>query len=787
MSSASGQFETHIEPQPRTATDQGMRSHLLASLSLELMTTHGLAAIARLLTVRGAEFFAAHSCFMALAGGEQMRVAHIHGPAAVSSRALRGVLNKGLAEILPLYTDEIVTLRAAELLGPALAAEMQWQTVVIARLSAATGEGLGLLCLVDPDPSWSEDVSFLRSLLKHAAARLANVRQTIQVTQSSKQWAEIFDSITDLLLLHNDRFEIVRVNRALAHSRSKHPSELLGKAMHELFGDSPGPGFSRCPFCQAVQNGAVAREEFFDAATKRTYLVSSSKLVGISEKGRQTIHILRDVTEHREAERLYRELFDNLQEGAYFSTPDGRFLEVNDALVRMLGYSSQEELLHVDIPSQVYASPAQRRQLEETLSAVGTMKTAEVVLRRKDGSLLPVLETGFAVRNERGEISQFRGVILDISEIKRVQAQLKHEHDFNTQILNHTQSMILVVDTAGLVSYANRKCFETGVKGTKELVGNRLEEIVAPAHRRSLNNAFENTVEGHQISNLELALLRGAEPIGSFSANLSPMRDESGQVNSIVVVMTDITDMAMLQAKFVHAEKMAAVGQMVSGVAHEVNNPLTAILGFSDLLLQDPNLPAAAHEELKLIMHEAQRTKEIIQNLLSFARQNPVQRSKVQITGILRRTLALRAYDFANQGIEVEERFDDSIQEIDGDAHKLQQVFLNVLNNAYDALRDVKRRGRVVVETLRRGEVIEVRFSDNGPGISHIDRIFDPFFTTKEVGKGTGLGLSICYGIMREHKGEITCFNNPDGLGATFVVRLPISVQAQTTALEGTR
>src|SRR5262249_30262336 len=187
-----------------------------------------------------------------------------------------------------------------------------------------------------------------------------------------------------------------------------------------------------------------------------------------------------------------------------------------------------------------------------------------------------------------------------------------------------------------------------------------------------------------------------------------PMRGENGQVNSIVVLMTDITDMAMLQAKFVHAEKMAAVGQMVSGVAHEVNNPLTAILGFSDLLLQDPHLPSTAYEELKLIMYEAQRTKEIIQNLLSFARQNPVRRSKVQVNDILRRTLNLRAYDFANQGIEIEQRFDDSAQEIEGDAHKLQQVFLNILNNAYDAVREVNRKGRIVVETIRKEEWIEV-------------------------------------------------------------------------------
>jgi two-component system, NtrC family, sensor kinase len=364
-------------------------------------------------------------------------------------------------------------------------------------------------------------------------------------------------------------------------------------------------------------------------------------------------------------------------------------------------------------------------------------------------------------------------MILDITELKTFQSQLQRERDFNSKILNNTQSMILVADTAGLISYANRRCFESGEFKETDLLGNRLVELVAPDRRAAFGEAFDAVIAGQQVDNLDLPILRSGGKAGQFSVNLSPMRDEQGNVNSIVAVMTDITDAALLNAKLMHAEKMAAVGQLVSGVAHEVNNPLTAILGFADLMLEQKDVPDSAKRDLAVIVQEAQRTRQIVQNLLSFARQTPAEHKAADVNAILARTLRLRAYDFSNHGFEIVERYQEPLPEVVGDGHQLQQVFLNILNNAYDAVRETERRGRIEIATAARHGMVEISFSDNGCGIAHPDRIFDPFFTTKEVGKGTGLGLSICYGIVREHGGEVICQNNGSGPGATFVVRLP--------------
>jgi two-component system NtrC family sensor kinase len=725
------------------------------------------------LTVRAADFLGfGRSCV----GVREEGTFHIrwkaeHGqPGQLDLRMQpQGIVSRTLLSKEVFWTDDFSQIPGADIKR---ITDFNLRQLLAVPLLASDGSVLGLFGVLDRLDGAGisrDDIRRTRVLATHLSAALEKAQLFARMEQANRHWIEIFDAISDFIVVHDEGSKVLRINRSLADFIGVTPPALIGVEMSALFGMGSPTMLRTCPFCR--EPGEIGDEQIH-SLLEHTYLVSSSQSRSTNREGLQTIHVLKDITDSHEAERRYRELFGNIQEGLFFATPDGRFVEVNDSLVRMLGYASREELLQADIRTQIYPSADQYQAFAEKMQQQGGVKNHEEALRRKDGTPVYVLINGFAVRDSYGRILQYRGLMLDISGLKTFQTELQRERDFSGKILNHTQSLILVVDKSGTISYANRRWYDMGYE-QRQMLGLPLRELVSPTRRHQLDEALDVTLQGQQVDNLDLQILRQDSSIGQFSVNLSPMRDEQGVVNSVVVVMTDVTDAATLQAKLMHAEKMAAVGQLVSGVAHEVNNPLTAILGFADLLMDNNDLPEAVRRDLRVILQEAQRTKQIVQNLLSFARQMPPQRTAVQLNAILRRTVQLRAYDFNSHGVEVIEHFDESLPDVIGDSQQLQQVFLNIVNNAYDAVHEGGNKGRIEIMTTRRGKFVEVWFRDNGHGISHPERIFDPFFTTKEVGKGTGLGLSICYGIVREHGGEILCQNNIDGPGATFIVRLP--------------
>jgi PAS domain S-box-containing protein len=625
---------------------------LFSAATLEINPSLGASEFAQRLTSRACEMFGARLAMLLLPRGASWEIAVTSGP----SQQGNALAKDALARAIPPLASRRVgprPLPAEDALGRDLAKSLAWSSILPVKLTGSDASVLGILALVDLSAELSaQEMQLLEALASHASVSLENARLFSRIEQSRRQWVEDFDAITDYIVVHDTENRVLRLNRALADLLKLRLVNAAGRPLDslEILGMRALPG--RCPFCRDPES---PREEFVLEARDRFFLVSASRIRARGEEAPRTIHILKDITDRREAERRFR-----------------------------------------------------------------------------------------------------------------------RERDFNKNILNNTQSMILVLDTAGLVSYANRRCFEAGYT-EPDLLGRSLADRVPPARRPLFQESLRRVIAGAPADNLEIPLTSPAGVARQYSVSLSPMRDDQGEIISIVVVMTDVTDAADLQARLMHTEKMAALGQLVSGVAHEVNNPLAAIVGFTDLLLENPEVPEPAKEELRVILQEAQRTRLIVQNLLSFARQMPPQREPIQVGDVLRQTLKLRSYDFSNHGVEVSECYSESLPLVVGDPHQLQQVFLNILNNAYDAVQEVRRSGKIEIEAGLREGFLEICFRDNGPGISQPDRIFDPFFTTKGVGKGTGLGLSICYGIVRAHAGEILAQNNDHGPGCTFMVRLPVA------------
>jgi len=237
-----------------------------------------------------------------------------------------------------------------------------------------------------------------------------------------------------------------------------------------------------------------------------------------------------------------------------------------------------------------------------------------------------------------------------------------------------------------------------------------------------------------------------------------------------------LENLKRLQAQLVQTEKLVSLGQLAAGAAHEINNPLAAILGFSDLLADDESLPPKARSIAGKIRDQARRTKTLVGNLLSFARQVPQERTLLDINTVVTNSVQLRSLDLRSSTTRIELQLESVLPGVRGDGNQLMQVFFNLISNAIDAM-EAHKGGVLTIKTLRdRGNVV-ILFSDTGPGIKEPHRVFDPFYTTKPVGKGTGLGLSICFGIVQEHNGKILCYNRQEG-GAVFRVELPAVLAA---------
>ena len=313
--------------------------------------------------------------------------------------------------------------------------------------------------------------------------------------------------------------------------------------------------------------------------------------------------------------------------------------------------------------------------------------------------------------------------------------------------------------------------------GTDRSVFASLEPDAAATVRERLAAAFRGEVQRFEVAG------RREDGTKGLSAMLyAPVR-ERGEVTRVLALARDITDQKHTEHQLQQAEKLSAMGQLVSGVAHEINNPAAIISGFAQTLLLDV-VKAEQREMLQMIYDEATRIGRITANLLAFARAGGSQRTLVDLNDIVRRTFALRAYHLTTLNIAVTLELSAAEPKFWADPSELQQMLLNLLINAEQALVSVETPRTIVVRTAASEEDVRLEVADSGPGIAPEIRakIFDPFFTTKPEGVGTGLGLSICYGIAREHGGRISV-DSPAGRGATFVVTLPRDARREGRAV----
>ncbi len=336
------------------------------------------------------------------------------------------------------------------------------------------------------------------------------------------------------------------------------------------------------------------------------------------------------------------------------------------------------------------------------------------------------------------------------------------------------QDCVSVHDTTGKVIRANVALARRLKTIPQKVIGRYCSEIYEAARAGDRHCRHTEALRSDSIA-VEETSLPAME--GIFQISVNPWVDKNNRLVGSIHVAKDISNERQLQQQLIQSEKLSAIGELISGIAHELNNPLTGVMGFSQLLQLRKDLDESAKDNLLKINNLALRCQKIVKNLLSFARKQKPERAVSDVNEILEKTVELRSYELQVNNIEITRDLDRRLPKTIADAHQLQQVFLNILTNAEQAMLEAHGRGHLTIRTRSDAHSarIVVEIADDGPGIpeNHLTRIFDPFFTTKEVGKGTGLGLSLSYGMIKEHGGNIYARSRP-GEGATFVVELPV-------------
>ena len=594
------------------------------------------------------------------------------------------------------------------------------------------------------------------------------------IARSQRSFKELIDSFDDIAFAASLDGKIKTVNRRVTELLGIPYAEIIGHQGEEFLDepkrDNVDRGLAR--FLEkrrwsgmvCVRLKSSARPLYFDCALNA--IVKGSEVVGVSA-------LARDVTEEHEKERRFTELFETLQEGVYFSTPEGKLLDGNAALVQVLGYESKEALLSLD-PRALNSNPNQSPVLGRTADDQGGIRTREITLRRKDGTPGIFLDTSRAVWDVAGKIVRYQGTLVDVTESREMEKALRRQEEFQRYLLESFPDLILVIDLNGRYSFVSSRIHDLRGCKPEDLLGKKVEE--EQDYSPELLGLYRDLITGRKMfGSCDYSTRHRDGSWRTTRASASPLFDAENKVNGVIVSARDITVEKKLEQQIIQSERLAAMGQMIGGFAHELNNPLTSILGMSELL-QEGEAPESVRKQMVVLQQQARRAAEIVQNLMYFSRPPAPGKTPIELGELVQRTLHLHAYSLRKSNITVDFLNQASLPLVSGDAHQLMQVFLNLMLNSEQAMREVRDRGTLRIRLEKNEKSVAVVFQDDGPGIPPeiLPNIFDPFYTTKRPGRGTGLGLSICKAILREHNGNVEAASGPGG-GAVFTVTLPVA------------
>lgn len=574
--------------------------------------------------------------------------------------------------------------------------------------------------------------------------------------------------------------------------------ELMNKALVNTFGEGTGKKCYQvmnrcdeiCPWCRApeVFDGEMLYWKLYVPTVDRTYNVTELPLSN-ADGTVSKLSIYRDITQRKKREegfeasqQDYKRLFEHVGCGVYTSTKEGKFLNANPALLAMLGYGTKEEFLEIDITEDIYLRPEDRREFQEMIERDGHVTDYEVDFKHKDGTPISVLLTAHVRYDQEGKVLGYEGIMVDQSQRKRMEKELKEAHDFLNKTIQSSPNAIMATDLKGNIIIWNQAAEEALGYKAKDVIGKmNIEKIYPEGMARKVMQMMRSTDYGGVGKLRSYPLVYVREDGGIVEGNLSAaiIYDAKGDGVASVGIFVDLGEtlemerkLRQIQEQLLQSEKLAAMGRLTSQIAHELNNPLYGIMNTLELMKTEIPPQNKRRKILEMALSETVRLTELLRKMLSFSRPDQEEKHPTDINTILDEILLLHEKQLREHSIRISSSLAEGLGKVYASKNQLRQVFLNMISNARDAMPD---GGILTVRTKADKDNIRIEISDTGIGIEKADlvKIFDAFFTTKDGVKDTGLGLSVCYGFVKEHGGDIKV-ESKLGSGTTFTIILPV-------------
>jgi two-component system NtrC family sensor kinase len=583
--------------------------------------------------------------------------------------------------------------------------------------------GLVALVLLFGFYAWrrTREISELRGLVRGLEQRdvaSANDKQLEQlfgmISRSQQGYRDLIDSFDDVLIALSLDGEIRAANRSFSDLVGFSFQQIIGRRLSDFLDETGGQG---------IEDARGALPRFLE---RRNW----SGVVQVRLKGRNAVYyfdcvahamlrddqvhgltvLARDITALRRNEARFTELFETLQEGIYIVTPDDRILDVNPALVRILGYDSKEELLARKV-SELFPDDALRSAVVAEVNRQPILEGREIILIRKDGQPIVCLNTAAAVRDASGKVIRYQGALMDITARREIEHRLHKQQEFARRLVDGFPDVIFVVDSRAKYTFISPRIKDVLGMDAAETMAKSFGECVHPDDYPGLKTLFDEMVAGQKnFASLELRIRHQAGDWRVIRAHFSPLLAEAGGIDGVVISGRDVTELKRMSEQLIQAEKLAAMGQMLAGVAHELNNPLTAILGVTELVREREGLDDSMKRQLDLTHRQARRAARIVQNLLEFSRPAAPQKKPLDLNTIVERTLQLHEHSLRRNSIQVDFHPQEGLPGVIGDASQLIQVFLNLITNAEQAIREVRESGRVQIRVVHSGGKVQVTF-----------------------------------------------------------------------------